>query len=93
MADKNKDKRKLLTDKDLEGIQGGIAAQNSLAELVSPLEVSQFLAEHYQLRPAVLRGSAERTRELVSLRAIVDMVAGGGVPAGRLLAEDRKSVV
>jgi len=68
-----------------EGIQGG--PQNSLAGLVAPLEVSQFLGEHYQLRPAVLRGSADRARGLVSLRAIVDMASGGGVPAGRLLAD------
>lgn len=73
MADKNKDE--------------GIVVQNGLAGLVAPLEVSQFLAEHYGSHPAVLRGSPDRARGLVSLRAIVDMVAGAGVPAGRLLAD------
>ena len=84
---KNKDEGKPLTDKDLAGASGGILAQNTLAEIVAPLEVSQFLGEHYRIRPAVLRGSADRARGLVSLRAIVDMVSGAGVPAGRLIAD------
>jgi hypothetical protein len=58
-----------------------------LAQLLSPLSLSEFFGDYFGKKPAVVRGCPERAQELISLRRVVEMVVcKEHHPAGKVLA-------